>query len=192
VSAVAQLRAATWSSHQRLEKRLNVKARFTEVGAYRSHLEKLWGFIAGLEQALSAESFGSALPDYDARRKLPLLTQDLIALGTDERSVYLLPRCPLASARLDPAAAFGCAYVLEGATLGGRTLLPLVAERLGFSADHGAAFLASYGAKIPAMWHKFCDALDAWCCLPERRTSASEAAVATFDSLTEWLCGTPS
>jgi heme oxygenase len=81
--------------------------------------------------------------------------------------------------------------VLEGATLGGITLLPLVAERLGFSADHGAVFLASYGAKIPSMWHQFCAALDAWCCVPERRASASEAAVVTFDSLAVWLCGTP-
>jgi heme oxygenase len=191
MTAIAQLRSATWSSHQRLEKRLDVKARFSSVSAYRAHLERMWGFCAGLEQRLSRHVLGDALTDYDSRRKLPLLARDLEALGVAPDSLRQLPRCEAIPACPDVASAFGCLYVLEGATLGGRTLLPLVQERLGLSAAHGAAFLASYGAEVAAMWQRFGATLDAWCCTPERQARAAAAAVATFDALQEWLCGSP-
>jgi heme oxygenase len=191
MSAMAQLRSATSSSHQRLEKRLDVKSRFTDLRAYREHLKKMWGFCAALESRLAADSFGGALPDYDARRKLPLLTHDLVALGESEGGLASLPRCAAVAREMDAAAAFGCAYVLEGATLGGRTLLPLVQSRMGFTSSHGARYLASYGDNVAAMWRDFGSALDGWCCVAERRHAAMQAAVATFDILGDWLCGAP-
>ena len=186
---MAGLRAATWPSHQRLEKRLDVKARFSQLDAYRTHLQLMWGFCAGIERPLAPAAFGGALPDYESRRKLPLLTRDLVALGTGLSGVSSLACCPPLTAPLDPAAAFGCAYVLEGATLGGQVLLPLVEHRLHLTVDHGATFLASYGSGVAAMWQTFSVALDAWCCSPERQASAARAAVATFDALAAWLCG---
>jgi len=189
MNAIAQLRSATWSSHQRLEKRLDVKARFSSLSAYRAHLERMCGFCAGLEQRLSEQVFGDALADYDSRRKLPLLARDLLSVGVAADTITRLPRCEAIPACPDAASAFGCLYVLEGATLGGRTLLPLVEERLGLSARYGAAFLASYGADVAAMWQRFGAALNAWCCTPERQACAAATAVATFDALQNWLCG---
>jgi heme oxygenase len=189
-SATAELRAATWESHRRLERRLGIKDRFTEADAYRSHLERMWGFCAALESGLGAAVFGSALADYEKRRKLPLLTRDLITLGADADSVTRLPRCESLPACSDATTAFGCLYVMEGATLGGRTLLPLVQGRLGLSAGHGAAFLASYGDDVASMWDGFRAALDAWCEAPERRSRARRTAVGTFEALEEWLCRT--
>jgi len=186
---MAGLRLATWPCHQRLEKRLDVKGRFSNLEAYRSHLAQMWGFCAGLEQALAPGAFGGALEDYESRRKLPLLESDLIALGAAPDSLGSMPLCPGLPACADPAAAFGCAYVLEGATLGGRTLLPLVESRLGLGPLHGAAFLASYGDRVIPMWQTFGAALDAWCSAPARCSSATQAAVATFDALDRWLCG---
>ncbi|HEY1315471.1 MAG TPA: biliverdin-producing heme oxygenase [Steroidobacteraceae bacterium] len=191
MSAIAQLRSATSSSHQRLEKRLDVKARFTDLSAYRAHLEKMWGFCAALEARLAPQSFGGALPDYEARRKLPLLTHDLVDLGEAAGGVASLPRCAALPQEMDAAAAFGCVYVLEGATLGGRTLLPLVHSRLGFTPSHGARYLASYGDNVAAMWRDFGAALDSWCCVAQRRYTAMQAAVATFELLAEWLCEAP-
>jgi heme oxygenase len=188
MSAMAALRLATSVSHQRLEKRLDVKARFTELTAYRAHLKKMWGFCAALETRLAPQSFAGALPDYDARRKLPLLTHDLVSLGADAHAVAALPRCAALPVEMDAAAAFGCVYVLEGATLGGRTLLPLVENRLGFSSEYGARYLASYGDNVAAMWREFGAALDGWCCVAQRRLTAIQAAVTTFDILGDWLC----
>jgi heme oxygenase len=189
ISAIAQLRAATWDSHQRLETRLDVTTRFSTRAAYRAHLERMYGFCAPLEQRLDPQQLGSALPDVQLRRKLPLIARDLLALGAEPPSLALLPRCQTLPACADTASAFGGLYVLEGATLGGRTLLPVVVDRLGLSAEHGAAFLASYGAEVGAMWRRFGTALDAWCHTPERQSRAGMAAVATFEALQEWLCG---
>jgi heme oxygenase len=191
MSAMAELRSGTWDSHLRLEKRLDVKNRFTDSHAYRSHLEKMWGFCAALERRLGREAFAGALEDYDRRRKLPLLTRDLIALGAHADDVTELPYCDCVPEFHDPAGAFGCAYVLEGATLGGRSLLPLVQSRLGLSVARGAAFLASYGDEVDSMWSGFRAALEAWCVAPARRLRAVHAAIATFDSLDRWLCGSP-
>ena len=189
MSALAALRAATWPTHQRLEKRLDIKGRFTEPLAYRAHLERMWGFCATVERGLDASGFGAVLGDFAARRKLPLLTQDLVALGVERGTVLQLPCCQTLPVLEDTASAFGCAYVLEGATLGGRTLLPLVETRLGLTAAGGAAFLASYGENVVTMWRTFGAALDAWCEGPDRRARAASAAVATFDALEGWLVG---
>jgi len=189
VSAIAELRAATWSSHQHLEKRLDVRARFTDAGAYRAHLERMWGFCAAIERRLGSDVFGEALADYEARRKVPLLTRDLIALGTHAESVTGLPVCESIPDCPDPASAFGCLYVLEGATLGGRTLMPLVQKQLGLTAQTGAAFLASYGEDVGPMWRGFGASLDAWCNTVQRRDCAARTAVGTFASLAGWLCG---
>jgi heme oxygenase len=188
MSAIAELRSATWSAHQKLEKRLDVKVRFHSLAAYRVHLEGMWGFHAELELTLERQLSADALPDFASRRKLPLLTSDLIALGSDAQALSSLPRCHALPACPEPAAAFGCAYVLEGATLGGRSLLPLVESRLGLDASHGARFLASYGEETGPMWRIFGVALDKWCLLPARQALATAAAVATFDALSDWLC----
>ena len=88
----------------------------------------------------------------------------------------------------DTAGGFGCLYVLEGATLGGRTLLPRVQQTLGLAPTHGAEFLASYGERVTLMRRAFGAALDAWCADRERSARARIAAVATFDCLADWLC----
>ena len=130
-SAIAALRAATWPSHQQLEKRIDVKSRFGNLVAYRAHLENLYGFCAALEARVAPDTFGDALPDYPSRRKLVLLARDLASLGLGPDTIATLPCCGDMPAIDSIASAFGCVYVLEGATLGGRTLLPVVAARVG-------------------------------------------------------------
>jgi len=188
MSTIADLRAATWPSHQKLEQRLDVKTRFSSLPAYRIHLERMWGFCAMLE-SLVEPLVSDALRDFESRRKLPLLTRDLIATGSDPESVEKLPRMMPVPACRDTAGGFGCLYVLEGATLGGRMLLPRVQRTLGLAPTHGAEFLASYGERVALMWRAFGSALDAWCVDPVRSARARTAAVATFDCLADWLCG---
>jgi heme oxygenase len=190
-SVMAELRAATWPCHQRLEKRLDVKARFADRHRYRSHLEQMWGYCEPLERRIAHVDLGDALSDGDARRKIPLLGRDLAVLGMDRESIAGLARCERVPSIDGAAAALGSLYVMEGATLGGRMLLPLVASNLGYGPGRGASFLASYGTDTDLMWARFAASLDAWCADPGRRESAVIAAVATFEALEYWLCGTP-
>jgi heme oxygenase len=191
MSTIAGLRAATWASHQRLEKRLDVKARFSTLAAYRAHLEQMWGFCAALEAHVAAPLQG-VLVDFESRRKLPLLSRDLTALGSSHAAIDALPLCPGLPRCEDAAASFGCRSVIEGATLGGRSMLPMVESRLGLTPGNGASFLASYGNAVATMWRSFGAALDANCSTPEQRDRAAANAAATFESLDLWLCADPS
>lgn len=188
-SAIAELRIATWPFHQRLEKRIDFKARLESIATYRAHIASMWGFYVALERQLTTSEFRQRLPDCDARLKVPLLERDLHALGADASAIAGLPRCEFVPRCDEPAAAFGCAYVLEGATLGGRSLLPTVEKRLGLTAEHGAAFLASYGSAVEQRWRTFGDALNRYCDPDRHRARAAQAASATFAALEEWLCG---
>jgi heme oxygenase len=64
VSTMTRLCLATGPSHQRLEKRLGVKMRFSNLNAYRTHLARMWGFCVALEDQLQESVFGAALADY--------------------------------------------------------------------------------------------------------------------------------
>jgi len=176
------LKEATWDQHLRLEKRLEIKDRFSETSAYRDHLTRLWGFHAAAEAQWAGFLLG-ALDDYPARLKAPLLARDIEALGG-------LPPSALASVSpvADEVAALGGFYVLEGATLGGQHLLPIVQRKLGLSATHGASYLASYGPDVHEMWRRFSAIVDARCATPEAQEHASETARATFLALENWLC----
>jgi heme oxygenase (biliverdin-IX-beta and delta-forming) len=189
MSAIAELRTATWSAHQRLEKRIGFKARLETFGAYRAYLESMWGFYAAIEPGLISGDLREWLPDCEVRRKVPLLERDLVALGAPSSCLELLPRCQSVPASDDAASAFGCAYVLEGATLGGRSLLPLVETRLGLRPECGAAFLASYGEAVQARWQSFGEALERCCAAERQRVRAAATARATFSALERWLCG---
>lgn len=186
-SPMKRLRAATWPAHQALERHVDVHTRFAQRVAYREHLEKLWGFCMPLDLQLKPALLETALPDYGARRKAPALERDLIALGLTATQVARLPRCERLPTLTDTASALGSLYVLEGASLGGRTLLPVVSARLGVDAEHGAAFLASYGDEVGSMWKRFGAAVNAWCAPPDRGARALASAVATFEALRAWL-----
>jgi heme oxygenase len=182
-----RLRKATERAHQRLERRVDVKSRFASPRAYKEYLGLMYGFCAGIEAQLSGKFFGAALPDYESRRKLPLLVRDLALLGVPTDELHLVPSCPGLPPCNDVATAFGSLYVLEGATLGGRTLLPMVESRLGYTASSGAQYLASYGDQTTARWRQFSAAVDEWCRPPESFARAARAAVETFAALEYWL-----
>ena len=183
------LKEMTWDIHVRLEKRLAVKDRFSNVDLYRAHLSRLLAFHAAAEKQWGG-LLERVLDDYPARLKAPLLKLDIEALGgvlPESRALHKSwPRIPDAA---DSAAALGGFYVLEGATLGGRHLLPIVERKLGLSASHGAGHLASYGSEVQPMWRKFRATVEAECATPQTRDRAGAMARDTFLALETWLCG---
>jgi heme oxygenase (biliverdin-IX-beta and delta-forming) len=186
--ALHQLRAATAHCHRRLEKRIDVGRRFSSAARYRDYLEVMFGFYAPFEQALGSHAVRSVLTDFAARRKTALLSDDLAALGVGAEGLARLPRCASIPACQDEAAALGSLYVLEGATLGGQVLLPMVEQRLRLTRARGASYLASYGQDTRTMWQRFGSVVEAWCDNSGRRATAAAAAVATFESLEAWAC----
>jgi heme oxygenase len=184
---MAELRALTRASRQRLERRLDVRSCFADRPRYRRHLEKLWGIYAGFEDGLDHRLLRDALPDVDARRKAPLLARDLRDLCRTADPLAGLARCSTLPRCEDTSSAFGCLYVLEGGSLGGRALLPLAEGRLGLDAGFGAAFLASYGSRASLMSGRLAAALDGWCVTPERLHRTVKAAVDACNAIGDWL-----
>jgi heme oxygenase len=176
------LKAATWDAHRRLEKRLAVNDRFADLAAYRHHLAQLGAFYAAAEADWAAW-LTQALPDFPSRKKAALLAEDVECLGGTAAPAATAP------AVSSVAAALGGYYVLEGATLGGQVLLPVVERRLGLSATRGARYLASYGPATGQMWQRFGTAVEAHCPTPATVTQATAAAQATFLALETWLLG---
>jgi heme oxygenase len=183
------LKESTWDSHVRLEKRLAVKDRFSNIDLYSARLSQLLDFHAGAEK-LWGGLLQRVLDDYPARLKAPLLKRDIEALGgVLPESCALQRSWPRIPAAADPAAALGGFYVLEGATLGGRHLLPIVERKLALSASQGACHLASYGSEVLPMWRKFRATIEAECATPQTRDRAGAMARDTFLALETWLCG---
>lgn len=181
-SAMHELKSGTADLHRHLETRLKVAERFTQRELYVAHLARLAAFHVCAEESWSA-FLQPVLSDFSTRRKSPLLLRDLALLGGSMQTTGEVPVLD------SSAAALGAFYVLEGATLGGRHLSVIVERRLGLDAEHGAAYLASYGPNVSVMWERFGAAVEAHCSDQESIVRAVAAARATFLALEQWLCG---
>ncbi|HEY0711477.1 MAG TPA: biliverdin-producing heme oxygenase [Polyangia bacterium] len=183
------LRAATSSRHARLDSAVA----FTEDisrATYRGFLIRISQLVVPLEARLHAiESFVARLPAAHQRQKAAALRADLAALG--HAAWPPLPaRIPVIAG--EPAA-WGCAYVLEGATLGGTVLARKFGPRLALTPDHGLAYWTFYGEQTSARWRTFLDALEAWAAKAGRsaQNQAVQSAVATFDAFLELFAAEP-
>lgn len=146
--AMSELKSGTADLHRQLEQRLARAEHFSRRDRYIDYLSRLAAFHGGVEDSW-AGVLQPLLPDFQMRRKLGLLRRDLDYLGSEAPGSVPVPAVD------DGAAALGAFYVVEGATLGGQVLLPLVARTLGVDAEHGASYLASYGPAVREMWARF-------------------------------------
>lgn len=176
---LAALRAGTRDAHDRTEAAfvLADPARVT-VGVYVDVLSRLAAYHAAAEAALApwADALATHGADPAARAKTPLLRRDLAALaGSGDVPDFLAPPPAVPT----PAHAFGLAYVLEGATLGGQLLRRQLGPALGLTPEHGLAFFAAYGADTGPMWRAFTAALERFdaAAAPEARATVHADAV---------------
>lgn len=141
------------------------------------------GLYAPLEARLASLDWTGTGVDLDERRRAHLLRADLEALGARADAPAFAEPPELRSI----AAGFGCMYVVEGSTLGGRVILRYVSRELGVSAARGASFFASHEDRVAAMWRAFGEAASAYCTTEERAQEALAAAKVTFLAFERWL-----
>ncbi|WP_255442903.1 biliverdin-producing heme oxygenase [Corallococcus sp. Z5C101001] len=187
-----RLKTETRSHHERTEGAVRLMDAHLTPADYQRQLESFHGFYLPVE-ALLAGPLSALEPalNLPARWKTPLLAQDLRALGHDAGSLARLPRAsPLPSLPGLPEA-LGCAYVLEGSTLGGQLILRHLTRHFGPDARVGSfAFFRAYGEEVGPMWRSFGAVLTQ---ASERAASSSfDAAVVqgardTFDGFAAWL-----
>ena len=197
------LRESTRDLHARIEGRLDITARLGSVSDYRTLLERFYGFYSPLEEGLAAPERVSAWADLgilsEGRRKAGLLESDLCALGLTAEDLDGVARCPmnLLPTPASTADLIGCAYVVEGATLGGQVIGGLLERSLGLRpGDPGARFFHGYGSQTGAFWHQFRGAAEQFAAREEAARPGSGAGVArqavaasrrTFTDMEDWL-----
>jgi heme oxygenase len=197
------LREGTQDLHERIESRLDIPARLTTPDAYRTLLERFFGYYSPLEDILAAPERAAdraALGlDLGDRRKAGLLESDLRDLGLSVSDVAGLARCPagLLPSPRGAAALAGCAYVLEGATLGGQVIGRHLDRALGrHPGGPGARFFHGYGARTGAMWQRFRQTAEALLAREETNRPGSggpitdqavAAARQTFIGMEDWV-----
>lgn len=139
-------------------------------------LQKFYTFYVPVEAQLSQQSGF----DFDTRRKAYLLAQDLRRLDIDPDALPLCPQVPMISSL---GQALGCAYVLEGATLGGQIINRHLMKHL----NTRFAFYSSYGDEVGPMWKAFGAFVTQHATTPQIEEEIVASASETFMLLERWL-----
>ncbi|MGA0607501.1 biliverdin-producing heme oxygenase [Phenylobacterium sp. VNQ135] len=182
VSVVHQrLRVATRADHERLESRADLIERVSTPAGRRSVVQRFWRLHAEVEAAVApwlAELDGL---DFQDRRRTERLSADLETLGLEAPSEHA--HGPDVGSL---AEALGHLYVLEGSTLGGRTIRRSL-DALG-SDMHGLSFLDPYGERTGERWRAFLDVLDRHAATPQAVEATVRGAVAGFRHAERRIC----
>jgi heme oxygenase len=191
LSLLQRLKTETRPHHERTEAAVRLMEPGLTAADYRRHLEALYGFYVPLEAALSARLAG-AVPALRAheRWKVPLLEEDLRALGHDGASLARLPRCPQLPPLPGLPEALGCFYVLEGSTLGGQLILRHLQRHFAGASVGGFAFFQAYGGDVGPMWRAFGQAVTdaaAQAASGDFDARVVKGAQDTFDAFGTWL-----
>ena len=181
------LRDTTRAKHQQLEARIDLLGRDWSLKFYRALLEKFHGFYTPLEPAIFAHSqwqqFNFAV---EPRRKIHWLHSDLQFLGVNAAQIEALPRCKYLQRPDSFARALGCAYVLEGSTLGGQIIARHLKTQLNLPPE-GCRFFTAYGAQTGARWREFVALLNDYQGSAHEQNELLLSACATFGALECWL-----
>jgi heme oxygenase len=154
------------------------------VAEYVLALQRLYGFYEPLS---TRTRYGAHVPEAGSRltQRLGALAKDLSELGVSPHALDTIPRCETLPALRTPDRELGCAYVIEGSTLGGRFiskhLTRIFADR---PRPIPMLFLAGDGKRAGTDWLRFCsrlnsDAIDL--------AEVCSGTCATFDAMIAWL-----
>ena len=183
---LSRLKNETRPQHEAIENALDLMSEGLTTEGYRYRLERLYGFYRPVEQIVYNLDGWPAALEIQARRKTPLLEADLRALGIATPNE--LPRCQdLPDLRTLPRA-FGCLYVMEGATLGGQFITRHIRRVLGIGPETGGRFFQSYGDDVGPRWKGFRAALAAYAS-PANEDEVVRGAAETFEKLHRWYTG---
>ncbi|MDB5102617.1 MAG: bacteriophytochrome heme oxygenase [Fibrobacteres bacterium] len=155
--------------------------------AYKDMLAVFYGFYRPLEALLIRFPREDMGIDVGPRCKAAFLEEDLRELGMSEADQSALPLCGSLPDLTSVPAALGCLYVLEGATLGGRVIVPYLKKCLDASAILGYRFFNPYGEMTGPHWKGFCNVLVSNATRSKADDVILKSACDTFQSLEEWF-----
>jgi heme oxygenase len=187
-SLSTRLREETAELHRRIEALMQLPRAIEDMEDYRAWLCRYLGFYEPLERCFSEFSGWELLGIELARcAQAGCLRDDVAALGVDQEAIprvspMMLPQLP------SFAHALGSLYVVEGAKLGGRSILRQLERQIG-SEIVGARCFFSGGANAGGLpWQSFRTALDEFGQRqPQLCADAVIGAKRTFISMENWF-----
>jgi heme oxygenase (biliverdin-IX-beta and delta-forming) len=185
-SRTKRLKAATHSTHERLDQRIMRADPFADRQRYGCFLVMQYRFHRDLDALFSNPELDALLPDLAGRNRLGLIAQDLTDLGL-ELPQTTEPPVFSAGQPVDMAEALGWLYVIEGSNLGAAFLLKYAAK-LGLDETFGARHLAGSPTGRGLHWRTFTAALDGISLSPEaeeRTIAGAESAFRRVHGMTE-------
>lgn len=184
-----QLRLGTGSAHAQLEAQVQIEKKLADTASYLGLIKKFFGWYQPMEQRLAGLESHPHWPhtgyELAGRRKTPWLQQDLLALGLSNDEIRDLPVCQDLPAIDTPAQALGCAYVMEGATLGGRHISSMMRDSA--VPAHARHFFSSYGPEVGSRWKEFIAGLESFASLHSEEPVIVASAEKSFASMAKWL-----
>jgi heme oxygenase len=187
----AHLKAETAHLHEQIEGVVPLLRPSLDRNGYRAYLARLLGYQRPVEERLAAfaHAWHEHGLDFEERRKAGLLASDLGALGLTAVELGVQPECTALPLLSSFDEAWGCLYVLEGATLGGQIILRTLGPKLQLSPGDGLAFLVGYGEKTGARWSEFTTALGHYDTSGCDRAAVVRGACDAFATQMAWLSG---
>ncbi len=178
-----ELRIATASAHKQLEQSLALQSQAFTLGHYKNLLLAWYKVLQTLEPRVwDHEEWRKLGVETTARRRAKLLFSDLQFFNLIPS---LRPEAPIDTQfgefPKSFAAALGCAYVLEGSTLGGQLIVKTAAHRWNLHPGAGATFFAGHGSDTGRLWRNFLAGLEQWDTKnPKNATAVTDAGRRTF------------
>ena len=183
ISRSQQLKAATHSTHDSLDKRVMAADIFADRKNFTRFLRGQYRFHRDIDALYAHQGLLALIPDLAERRRLPKIALDLQDLGSD----VPVHSTPLVDADISLPNALGWLYVAEGSSLGGTVLFKLARDRLQLHADHGARHLAAHADGAARHWRGFTAALDGAPLLPEHEALVVEGARKAFQAVRSYV-----
>ena len=173
-STLDTLRAETSTVHYRLDQTFGLIDRLHAVETRAALVKRYLAFHKGAETAVSPYFSAIAGLDFPARCRSSLIERDIQALG-ETAPMDCGPQLDIGTRN----EAFGALYVLEGSSLGGRSILKELVRRK--VVPTGLGFLNPYGNLTAEFWFKFLAILERETAFRKRKISeAVSGAIKTF------------
>lgn len=181
----AELKQSTSNVHLHLEQKLisKIKAIYS-VNDYSTILQIFYGYYSPLEKRINESLDKEILPDHFLRRKSESILNDLKTLN------IVVPDNIAGNKELphivNTFQALGALYVLEGSTLGGKTIAKMIGSKPGISSN-SLTFFESYGDNTMNMWNTFKSALNGLDLTELQRNEVLASAKDTFIKFENWI-----
>ena len=184
---IARLSSETQLHHPDVDAVLERLLAEPSATTYRVWLLRQHGWLAPLEAALDATPRLAELIDLRARRKVPRIRSDLLALGVHLPQIATAPTCtaiPAIFTRLPVA--LGWMYTVERSMLQHSSAYRQLARALPGEVAFASSYLKCYEGNIGVIWRAFATALEAQCPTPEAASELISGAQDAFRCLRRW------